>query len=32
VTKILVETLHQMNPRYPRPKLDVPPLMKRLQA
>ena len=32
VTKILVETLHQMNPRYPRPKLDVPRLMKRLQA
>jgi len=32
VTKILVETLRQMNPRYPRPKLDVPRLMKRLQA
>jgi len=32
VTKILVETLRQMNPRYPRPRLDVPRLMKRLQA
>ncbi|TMC81888.1 MAG: polyphosphate kinase 2 family protein [Chloroflexi bacterium] len=32
VTKILVETLRQMNPRYPRPKLDVPRLIKRLQS
>jgi PPK2 family polyphosphate:nucleotide phosphotransferase len=32
VTKILIETLRQMNPRYPRPKLDVPRLLKRLRA
>lgn len=32
VTKILLETLRQLDPRYPRPKLDVPRLMKRLQA
>jgi len=32
VTKILLETLRQMDPRYPRPKLDIPRLMKRLQA
>jgi PPK2 family polyphosphate:nucleotide phosphotransferase len=32
VTKILVETLQEMNPEYPRPKLDVPRLMKRLKA
>jgi len=32
VTKILVETLRQMDPQYPRPKLDVKRLMKRLQA
>ncbi len=32
VTKILLETLRQMDPQYPRPKLDIPRLMKRLQA
>ena len=32
VTNILVETLQEMNPRYPRPKLDIPRLMKRLKA
>ena len=32
VTKILLETLRQMDPQYPRPKLDVPRLMKRLRA
>ena len=32
VTRILVETLRQIEPQYPRPKLDVPRLMKRLQA
>ncbi len=32
VTMILVETLLEMNPRFPRPRLDVPRLMKRLQA
>jgi PPK2 family polyphosphate:nucleotide phosphotransferase len=31
VGKILTETLEEMNPQYPRPKLDVPRLMKRLQ-
>lgn len=32
VTKILLETLRQMDPQYPRPRLDIPRLMKRLQA
>jgi len=32
VTKILLETLRQVDPQYPRPKLDIPRLMKRLQA
>ena len=32
VTKILLETLRQMDPQYPRPKLDIPRLLKRLQA
>ena len=31
VTKILVETLREMDPRYPQPKLDIPRLLKRLQ-
>ncbi|TMF37253.1 MAG: polyphosphate kinase 2 family protein [Chloroflexi bacterium] len=30
VSMILVETLRQMNPKYPRPKLDVPRLVRRL--
>ena len=32
ITKILLETLRQMDPQYPRPKLDIPRLVKRLQA
>jgi len=31
VSQILVETLRDMNPRYPRPKLDIPRLLKRLR-
>ena len=32
ISKILSETFEQMDPQYPHPKLDVPRLMKRLQA
>ena len=32
VTMILVETLREMDPKYPRPKLDIPRLLKRLKA
>jgi PPK2 family polyphosphate:nucleotide phosphotransferase len=32
VSRILIETLEEMNPKYPHPKLDIPRLMKRLQA
>jgi len=32
VTMILVETLRALDPRYPRPKLDLPRLLKRLRA
>ncbi len=32
VTMLLAETLYEMNPRYPQPKLDVARLMKRLRA
>jgi PPK2 family polyphosphate:nucleotide phosphotransferase len=32
VTNILLETLRDMDPMYPRPKLDIPRLMKRLKA
>ena len=32
VTMILLETLREMDPQYPRPKLDVPRLLKRLKA
>jgi len=32
VARILIETLEEMNPQYPHPKLDVPHLLKRLQA
>jgi PPK2 family polyphosphate:nucleotide phosphotransferase len=32
VTMILLETLQEMSPQYPRPKLDVPRLIKRLKA
>jgi PPK2 family polyphosphate:nucleotide phosphotransferase len=31
VSKILTETLEEMDPKYPRPKLDVPRLVKRLK-
>jgi len=30
VAQILIETLEEMNPQYPRPKLDVKGLEKRL--
>ncbi|HEX2646420.1 MAG TPA: PPK2 family polyphosphate kinase [Candidatus Dormibacteraeota bacterium] len=32
VTMLLAETLQEMNPQYPQPKLDIPRLMKRLRA
>jgi PPK2 family polyphosphate:nucleotide phosphotransferase len=32
VAKILIETLDEMNPQYPQPKLDIPRLVKRLKA
>jgi PPK2 family polyphosphate:nucleotide phosphotransferase len=32
VARILIETLQEMNPQYPHPRLDVPRLLKRLQA
>jgi PPK2 family polyphosphate:nucleotide phosphotransferase len=32
ISKILLETFDQMNPQYPKPKLDVARLLKRLQA
>ena len=32
VSKILSETLQEMNPKYPQPKLDISRLVKRLQA
>jgi PPK2 family polyphosphate:nucleotide phosphotransferase len=32
VARILIETLKAMNPQYPQPKLDIPRLVKRLQA
>ena len=32
VGRILAETLEEMNPQYPRPKLDIPRLLKRLSA
>ena len=31
ITKILLETLREMDPQYPRPKLPIPRLMKRLK-
>ena len=31
VSKILIETLEEMNPQYPHPKLDIPGLIKRLK-
>ncbi len=32
VARILIETLEEMDPQYPHPKLDVPRLIKRLKA
>ncbi|MFI5283466.1 MAG: PPK2 family polyphosphate kinase [Candidatus Dormibacterales bacterium] len=32
VARILMETLEEMNPQYPHPKLDIPRLLKRLKA
>lgn len=32
VSRILIETLEEINPQYPQPKLDIPRLMKRLKA
>jgi PPK2 family polyphosphate:nucleotide phosphotransferase len=32
VSRILLETLEEMNPKYPQPKLDIPRLVKRLKA
>ena len=32
VTMVLVETLRRMDPRYPRPRLDIPRLLQRLKA
>jgi PPK2 family polyphosphate:nucleotide phosphotransferase len=32
VSRIIIETLKEMNPQYPHPRLDVPRLLKRLQA
>ena len=32
ISRILLETFEQMDPQYPRPKLDIPRLSKRLQA
>jgi len=32
VTMILLETLQEMSPQYPHPRLDIPGLMKRLKA
>ena len=32
VAKILLETLEEMGPQYPQPKLDIPRLVKRLKA
>jgi PPK2 family polyphosphate:nucleotide phosphotransferase len=32
ISRLLVETLDEMNPQYPHPKLDIPRLLKRLEA
>jgi PPK2 family polyphosphate:nucleotide phosphotransferase len=32
VSRLLIETLEDMNPQYPHPKLDIPRLVKRLRA
>jgi PPK2 family polyphosphate:nucleotide phosphotransferase len=32
ISRLLIEALEEMNPHYPQPKLDIPRLVKRLQA
>jgi PPK2 family polyphosphate:nucleotide phosphotransferase len=32
ISRLLIEALDEMNPQYPHPKLDIPRLVKRLQA
>jgi polyphosphate kinase 2 (PPK2 family) len=32
ISRILMETLEEMDPKYPQPKLDIPRLIKRLKA
>jgi hypothetical protein len=32
VARILIETLQEMDPQYPQPKLDIPRLVRRLRA
>jgi PPK2 family polyphosphate:nucleotide phosphotransferase len=32
ISRLLIEVLEEMNPQYPHPKLDIPRLVKRLQA
>jgi polyphosphate kinase 2 (PPK2 family) len=32
VARIILETLEEMDPQYPQPKLDIPRLVKRLKA
>jgi PPK2 family polyphosphate:nucleotide phosphotransferase len=32
ISRILIEVMDEMNPQYPHPKLDIPRLVKRLQA
>jgi hypothetical protein len=32
VSRILIETLKEMDPQYPHPRLDGPRLLERLQA
>jgi PPK2 family polyphosphate:nucleotide phosphotransferase len=32
ISRLLIEILEEMNPQYPHPKLDIPRLLKRLQA
>jgi polyphosphate kinase 2 (PPK2 family) len=32
ISRLLVETIDEMNPKYPHPRLDIPRLVKRLQA
>jgi PPK2 family polyphosphate:nucleotide phosphotransferase len=32
ISRLLIEVMEEMNPQYPHPKLDIPRLVKRLQA